>query len=207
VFDNPLHGFTPIAEVLTSNFPEHLGIKPEQNLTEARRLASEVSLPPTLSVPIHFGTRPLTAEERAVLESLRQDFAKLGLQISFVPTTTLTFEPGDSSTPFKLDRRGSAFHDPLIHLNAFSKGGLLSALYADDLDEYAGLVEQVSRSLSPALRQEGIRRLNRLFYERSLVIPLYEDRKIYWINPSKVVSVGNQDNLGLDISAMTIQGL
>lgn len=203
-FNNQLQNFTPLAEVLTSNFPEHLGLLPEPNLAEARRLASELNLPGSITVPVHFGTRPLTAEERSVLENLRRNFSDIGLQVSFVPTTVLTFENDDVSTPFRLDRRGSAFHDPMIHLTAFAKGGFLSAFYPENLDHYTEMVDQVSRITSPGGRNTAVKALNKFLYDQSIVVPLYEDRKVYWINPERISSVGNQDTLGFDVSRLVV---
>jgi ABC-type transport system substrate-binding protein len=205
VFNNPLHGFVPLYEVLTSNFKERLGIVATTNLEEARNLAGALAIPKsdtTLSIPVHFGTRPLTEEERFVLESLRADLKGLGLMVEFVPATSLTFGKGDSTTPFRLDRRGSAFHDPMVHLSAFASGGLLSAFYPADLAAYTQLVEHVSQATDVTSRSTRIRSLSKLFYDKVLVVPLYEDRKVYWINPKVITSLGRQDSLGLDLAEL-----
>ncbi len=205
VNDNP--DFSVLMEMLTSNF--------YGRITAPERFDLEVAKTELAKVPSHLvklpikcnwfsGRTTLAAGDKHVVETLKKQFRQIGLEIEFGPTNHPTFAPNDSETVLRIDDRGTAFPDPLVIFRAFEKPAFLSPFFPKDNSVLKSLLTTAAQAQSLDVKANAIFTLSKYFDENVILIPLYERRTVYWMNPNKVASLGIQTGITFDIERVRL---
>ncbi len=191
----------PLFEVLTGQFYGRIRPKTVRDLGEAKLLLARVPAA-LLKRPIKIQGKSAKSHESEPdtdLEILSKQMQSLGLQTEIVPSESPTLLDGDHETVFKLDDRGTAFIDPLVIFQAFRKPAFLSRFMVGDLKQFDQLLDNAAHSESLDVKAASIAELSRFFYDNALVVPLYERRVTYWINPKLIKSVGDWEGISFNL--------
>lgn len=197
--------FSPLTEILTSNFYGRLGVSESADLNAAKAELSQVPaqlLKRKIKANWFSGRSIPTPSDRNIIQVVTKQFKQLGLDVEFGPSDNPTFSETDTETVLRVDDRGTAFVDPLVIFRAFEKPAFLSPFFPKDNIALKSLLTNAAKSQSLDVKANAIFALSKYFYENSIVIPLYERKTVYWVNPEKVADLGVQTGITFDFERL-----
>ena len=199
--------YSPLTEMLTSNFFGRINAAERFNITEAKK---ELALVPKslLRAPIKTnwfsGRSDLAPLERQIVATLDSQLEKIGLNVNFGPSNNPTFADSDKDTVFRIDDRGTAFADPLVIFRAFEAPAFLSPFFPKNNERLKVLLDNAAKANSLDVKADTILTLSKYFDDNTIVIPLYERKTVYWINEKKVADLGIQTGITFDIDRVRL---
>jgi ABC-type oligopeptide transport system substrate-binding subunit len=183
---------SPTYEMVPSNLWGRLGLKPAPDLSAARQWVAEIfkGQSPRLIVPIpHLD--PNSPENRWMLQLLMQ-LKNIGLNIQLNPNAAPVFRPEDTASPFFLLGYIPEIPDPFVLFRTFREGGpWVSRLTTSDR-EFESLLDTDLGVQSLDSQTELIQKLGARFQEQHYAVPLFEQPLVYWMNPERVESLGEE---------------
>lgn len=164
----------------------------------------------TLHAPVRMATfsgrAEPTATDQKILTRLAAQLESLGLNVVAQPSASPTFAETDTETVLRIDDRGTAFPDPLVIFRAFERPAFLSPFFVGPGGEFARRLHDAARASALDVKAQSIHALSDLFAEHHVVVPLYERKTVYWINPSDVTQLGVQTGITFDVERVTFAG-
>jgi oligopeptide transport system substrate-binding protein len=199
--------YTVLTELLTSNFIGRLHLPEEFDLAEARREIKKVPKA-LLAKPVRafgYAARIQTKFDASVLGRLAETWKSIGVQVDFVPADNLRFAEKDVSTVFRIDERGTAFVDPLPIFRAFYRRGFLARFFPSDDPKYGKMLAVASQARDINEKANSIAALSRYVLDNCYLIPLFEKKIFFWSNPKRIMSLGTQRTIGLDVTQIALK--
>lgn len=197
-----------LAEPLPSNFGGRIGVNAPINFAQARLHLTNVPrslLRRQLKAAYFTGVSLEDPEEKAFRKILSDQLTQAGLRTSFIQNESPTFSTHDAETVFKVDVRGTHVVDPLILFRAYEAPGLLSRLFVGPKKKLSHLLRECEAQPNLEMRMKSMKKLTSLFFNHRIVIPLFERKPSYFINPQRVFSVGQQHGIGFDLINLIVQ--
>ena len=199
--------FSPLTEVLTSNFYGRLSSREVFDLKDAKAEFEKV--------PLHLrrgpikanwfsGRSELTSSDKRTIDLVQKQLQALGIEVVFEAGTHPTFAENDVETVLRIDDRGTAFPDPLVIFRAFEKPAFLSPFFPKNNVVFKALLDKAAQAQSLDVKANAVFALSKYFDENSIVIPLYERKTVYWVNPDKVADLGVQTGITFDLERVRV---
>ena len=180
--------------MLTSNFYGRLNSTESFDLQAAKVELAKVPsglLNGAIKANWFSGRSSLTPNDKRIVDSIKGQLRKLDLDIVFGPTSHPTFSETDAENVFRIDDRGTAFPDPLV-------------IFRADNAELKRYLTDAAKAQSLDVKANAIFALSKYFSDNSILIPLYERKTVYWINPNKVADLGVQTGITFDVERIRL---
>ncbi len=167
-----------------------LGRSPEINtydIVKAKITLNMVDKPYNKIKALYHGTKKLSLYLKVMKEQLK----KIGIEVEFVQTDQIWFNPGDKNYAFYVFGNTVDFADPLVVYAHYNPLGV-SPLHTDSSDEkFEELYRKVSTEFDQIKRAEFIRLMTQHFRENYRMIPLFERVQIFAVGP-RIKSIGRE---------------
>jgi ABC-type transport system substrate-binding protein len=201
--------FSPLSELLTTNFYGRLQRSEKHDLALAKQEIAKVPeefLGKPLKAYWYSGRTAVTKGERAILNAISRQLASIGVQLVFEPSIHPTFSDKDTEAVLRIDDRGTAFSDPLIIFRAFEKPAFLSPFFPKENSRLKTLISYAANSKSLDVKAGAIFELSKYFDANTIVVPLYERKTVYWVDPAKIADLGVQTGITFDVNRVRTTG-
>lgn len=197
--NNQSFGVSPLNQVLPKHFWGRIDeVQSQSSKIKAMELLDKIPLKlreKEYDVIVYTGGKMLSPLHMFYKRELTKQFRDVGLNFNFVPNSSKFFSKEVcEKSPFVLSGKIVDYVDPLIMFASYRKDGHDEFLRApqESIDRYHSLYLKASKADSLENRLNTVAKLNKFTKENVVVSSLAEERSIYYINKSKVSSIGNQ---------------
>ncbi|MCB9092866.1 MAG: hypothetical protein H6620_09930, partial [Halobacteriovoraceae bacterium] len=124
---------------------------------------------------------------------LNKQLSEAGLKVEFFDSKDKFLSPSDSDTLFKIISLGADVTDPVVLFGLMRGKSPLAPHYPPKDAEYENLYTIAESATSLDAKVLALKSLSQYVYDHHFVVPLFERRSLFGINPQRVKDVGKQD--------------
>ncbi len=196
-FKHDEFGISPLSEILPIHFWGRTNNINQYNIKEAKKLLSEIpkELLNKEYNAIVFSKKDLSPYQKFYVEIIEKQLASVGLKIKILPNSEKFLSQKTAKRyPFRLVGKIVDYVDPLIMFGSYRDTGHDEYLRAqgDDAIKYQQLYVNAANVESLTSRIDSVKILNNFTVDNAVVVPIAEEKTVYYTNPNTIKSLGEQ---------------
>ena len=187
-----VESYAMASELLPSPFWGRCTCGGKFSASESTARLKSLPIPKKLVIPVFnssFGDKNLGR----YLDVLKEQFAAVGLNVSFVGSDKKFFDKSDKDVPLRILSLGADLADPLVLFGLFRAGSPMVPHFPAKDQEFDRLYLAAAKASSLDKKSAAVKALSQYFVENVFAVPLFERRALIGVNGKKIKSIGNQD--------------